>query len=73
MRGRQKFGEAMVPVPERYAEWAFEYRTGYNDGLTKKAWAWSPALGKMYHTQRHRAYTAGRRAGRKAREEKKNA
>ena len=71
MAKRRKHAEAMVPVPKRYEEWAFEYRVGYNDGLTVKPYTYGPAMYGSYHYERKRAYRAGRtaavRASRRAR------
>ena len=67
-----KYTPADVEVPEKFSEWSFEYRIGYNDGLKKKSYALSPRIGNFQHCQRKAAYIAGRDAGRKLRLERQH-
>lgn len=62
-----------IAVPQQWAEWAFEYKTGWRDGRDKEDFAWSPNLGNTARLIRREAYTAGRKAGRKVRKANTNA
>ena len=55
-----------VDVPPRYAEFAYEYRIGYDDGRRKKAYALAPGF-DYKHWERKEAYDAGKRRARRER------
>lgn len=59
-------------VPERYGAWEFEYKLGYDDGLTRAKWAFRRGVGSFMRDERRAAYDAGWKAGRteKARRER---
>ena len=56
-----------IAVPSRFAEWAFEYRLGYSDGLNKPDGSKQPPLFNPRSSLRSAAYKAGRDLGRKQR------
>ena len=58
-----------ITVPEKYAEWAYEYREGYAVG-SKQEDRWRVRYNPISHTSqnaepRRAAWEAGKRAGQK--------
>lgn len=59
-----KFAEANVPVPEKWAYFAFEYRIGFDAGLRFKKFFPAPGA-DTWRDQARNAFRAGWRAARK--------